>query len=106
MLLLYINDLSCLNFYSKFLLYADDLVLYCHDSEWRNVKIKLEKDLAILFKWTLANRLTINFAESKFQNFLNKNQLAKAHDQNSLTIGDLSFERVETLVILGLFLTH
>lgn len=69
MFLLFINDIGQLDFSSKLILYADDLVLYLHGNDWRNVKTLLEKDLSILFDWTLSNRLTINFSKSKFQNF-------------------------------------
>ena len=58
--LFYINDIVNVTKNSQVLLFADDTVLSCSDSDYCNLVESINNDLHEVSKWTLSNRLTIN----------------------------------------------
>lgn len=95
MFLIYINDLPLLDLQSKIILYADGMIIYYSDSDWKNISKVLSNDLNKNFNWTLYNRLTINFTKSKFQIFGNKWKLNKLNCESTLQVGNERLDHVE-----------
>lgn len=63
--ILYINDLSYLNFNSFLLMYADDTALCCVDSNLSHLEISMNSDLRQLFDWSISNKLSLNATKTK-----------------------------------------
>ena len=63
--IIYVNDLSNLNFKSNLLQYADDTVIYVAGSCTDDIAQKLQNDLDVLVSWCDVNQLTINAKKTK-----------------------------------------
>lgn len=61
----YINDIASLNLSSKLLLYADDLVLYLSGNSFPEIFVCMQKDLDLIFQWSVFNKLTISVPKTK-----------------------------------------
>ena len=64
--LIYINDMHCAAESSTLYHFADDTNLLCSNKSLKKLKIALNKDLAILYDWLCANRLSINAGKTEF----------------------------------------
>ena len=63
--IIYIDNLPTTVTYSKILLYADDTVIYCYNSNLQDLEKELNEDLLIIAKWLNDNKLTINLEKTK-----------------------------------------
>ena len=64
--LVYINDMHQAVKYSKMHHFADDTYLKCSDKNDKLLRNKMNKDLALLFDWLCANRLSLNVSKTEF----------------------------------------
>ena len=63
--IIYIDNLPTAVTYYKMLLYADDTVIYCYNSNLQDLEKELNEDLLIIAKWLNDNKLTINLEKTK-----------------------------------------
>ena len=98
--LLYINDLpNASDFFVK--LFADDTVLSLSCQNLKELNKKTSVELDKIYKWLVANRLTLNVAKSKFMIITGK----KAQNRKfkfKLKINGVSLERCSSYKYLGL----
>ena len=66
--LIFINDFPNINPFFKFCLFADDSTLTCKfdTSNEREIKTRLERELLVVDRWLIMNKLKINYDKSKF----------------------------------------
>lgn len=100
--LLYMNDIFNLNIHGKIILFADDAaIVYCSNNIDSLNKMMCE-DIEILFKWFVANKLTLNLKKSKCMIFH-----PMQHKKNftlNININGSPIEQVSSYVYLGLTL--
>lgn len=101
--LLYINDLGqyidC-----KYLLFADDTVLYVSDSDYSNAARELQRNLDMFVIWTKNSSLTVNAKKSKTMSIApsnNKRMKDNLVRENRLHMGETGLEEVTNYKYLG-----
>lgn len=94
--LLFVNDIVNIFKYSKCLLYADDLKIFCGISNVRDA-IGLQRDLDSLFSWCQENRLYLNLTKCKVMSYHRKvNAICFEYKLNNSAL-----ERVQQMSDLG-----
>ena len=63
----------------KWLLYADDAVLICHEKSKHTLKAKTEKELKNVKSWVASNKLSLNFDKTHCMLYSNKSK-PQQHD--------------------------
>ena len=104
--LIYINDCGKAIKHSKYLLYADDTVLYTADNDIERAITHMNDDLYSVQKWCSDNSLTINSKKTKFMEYsLNRNHSFK--DECHCYLLGQPLEVVDKYKYLGIILdTH
>ena len=101
--LLYINDIGKAIKHCKYLLYADDTVLYTATNDLTLTSQHMEQDLQLVQQWCSDNSLTINSKKTKVMGFsLNKNILFK--NIGPFKLLNQSLEVVDNYKYLGIIL--
>ena len=67
--LLFLDDVINLDVQSKCVLYADDIVLYCDNTNVNSNLTTLSNDMSKIFEWSNQSRLTINLSKTKIVHF-------------------------------------
>ena len=67
--LLYINDISYSSNQLNFFLFADDTNLLYADKNLRSLEVTVNKELASVCNWLMANKLSLNTKKSNFVSF-------------------------------------
>lgn len=70
--LIYINDLDSISNDAHFTLFADDTTLACGDIAYGNLVRRSNVNLSNLYKWTTANRLSLNVSKTSVILFTNR----------------------------------
>ena len=100
--LLYINDLPQILNYTHVSLYADDTVIYIHDSDAIHACNLLQHDLTTLQNWCNMNKLTINCNKTKFCIYGMRSLVKKSKSQNIvLSLNNQILEQVCSYKYLG-----
>ena len=87
----------------KFILYADDSVLYLQGKDIQTVINTINHELSLISIWLLANKLTLNVEKSHFILFSRKQN---THLDRSLKIDDKEITQVKETKFLGLTLYY
>ena len=96
--LLYINDLpNCLS-HSQPRMYADDT----HLTLAGNIELTLNKDLASVSEWLIANKLTLNKSKTEFMLIGSRQRLRSFVHSPSLNIGGAQISQVPSTKSLGI----
>ena len=93
-LYLHLTFLSCIQF-------ADDTTLYCSEKSLRLIESNFNHDLANIYDWFCANKLTLNAKKSLCVVFAPKNKEITGF---SITIGDTVIKPVTETKFLGLWI--
>lgn len=102
---IFINDISKLEFHSKHILYADDVVIYSSGNCPLTAINNLQSDLDKINQWTIHNKLTINVKKSKYLIVGTPRMLNPVPgDSLSLSLGGKSLERVFNFEYLGVII--
>ena len=106
MFLIYINDIGKAIKHSKYLLYADDTVLYTADNDIERAITHMNDDLYSVQKWCADNSLTIISKKTKVMGYsLNRNHSFK--DECHCYLLGQPLEVVDKYKYLGIILdTH
>lgn len=99
--IIYVNQIDKLPLNAKLIMYADDLVLYASHNNWNSLESFMSADINLIYQWSCANRLSINFKKSKLQIFCNKTKLPLLSKIDHLLMGNNRLERVHTYSYLG-----
>lgn len=83
--LIYINDLLKLNLASTSFAYADDTVFLNHHKNFSALEYNCNKDLDIINKWCIENRMVINMTKSHFLLYNSKDNIELRIDGNRIT---------------------
>jgi len=86
----------------EYLLYADDLVVYCDGTNAKIIQAKLQSTIDKLQDWCIINDLTINIEKTKFIVFHKHHSYPTNLDDISLHIKGTPIERVKKFKYLGL----
>ena len=97
--LLYINDISSITSSSKAILFADDTNLIFHDSTATSLEEKTNKEIASIFQWFNANKLSLNTEKTKFIIFRSPHKTSPSI--NKIAINGKIIERVKSIKFLG-----
>ena len=101
--IIYINDIINTSKLLKFILYADDSVLYLQGKDIQTVINTINHELSLISIWLLANKLTLNVEKSHFILFSRKQN---THLDRSLKIDDKEITQVKETKFLGLTLYY
>ena len=101
--LIYINDVIYSTRHVKYLLFADDTNLFfaCDDLDVLYSTVRI--DLALVFKWLLSNKLTLNNDKTHYILFHRKQKRVPVHN-GTLSIGEREIERVCDTKFLGVII--
>ena len=98
--LLFVDEVTKLDLDSKSILYADDIVLYCANTNvQRNLDI-LKGDMVKILEWSNLSRLTINFSKTKIMHFGSKVKQIN----NPCEVNNYCIENVHMFRYLGFLL--
>ena len=70
--LIYINDLPQISNSAHFTLFADDTTLTCSKSNYSDLIVDTNTNLALLYEWTVNNRLSLNANKTSVLLFSNR----------------------------------
>ena len=99
--LIYINDLpNCLSI-SKPRMYADDTHLTFASNCVDTIIVVLNRDLAKVNEWLVANKLTLNASKTEFMLIGSRQRLSTFDKSPSLSIDDKSIKQVSSTKSLG-----
>ena len=102
--LLYINDLpNCLS-NCKPRMYADDTHLTYAGSNLENVQFCLNEDLANVFNWLQANKLTLNMTKTEFMLIGSRQRLNTLTASPTITMNNTQVSQVTTTKSLGVII--
>ena len=101
--LIYVNDLHrCLN-ESLVRLFADDTGLHMAHSNLNDLIAIAKVEISNLFKWCIANNLTINYSKTNFV-IIRARRKKIPTDFKEIVINDIHIERVSSAKYLGIIL--
>ena len=102
--LLYINDLpNCLS-HSQPRMYADDTHLTLAGNSADSIELNLNKDLASVSEWLIANKLTLNKSKTEFMLIGSRQRLRSFVHSPSLKIGRAQTSQVPSTKSLGIYI--
>ena len=102
--LLYINDLpNCLS-HSQPRIYADDTHLTLAGNSANSIELNLNKDLASVSEWFIANKLTLNKSKTEFMLIGSRQRLRSFVHSPSLKIGRAQISQVPSTKSLGIYI--
>ena len=102
--LLYINDLpNCLS-HSQPRMYADDTHLTLAGNSADSIELNLNKDLASVSEWLIANKLTLNKSKTEFMLIGSRQRLRSFVHSPSLKIGGAQISQVPSTKSLGIYI--
>ena len=102
--LLHINDLpNCLS-HSQPRMYADDTHLTLAGNSANGIELNLNKDLASVSGWLIANKLTINKSKTEFMLIGSRQRLRSFVHSPSLKIGGAQISQVPSTKSLGIYI--
>ena len=101
--IIYINDIINTSSLLKFILYADDSVLYLQGYDIPTVINFINRELSLLDNWLIANRLTLNVTKSHYIIFSRKQN---AYIGPNLEINNKEISQVNETKFLGLTLYY
>ena len=98
--MIYINDLpEATNFFIK--LYADDTFLCAQNDNLQLLEEEVNEELDKVYKWLVANKLSLNIGKSKFM--ITSRKKNSSNDHFSLKINETDLERCEQYKYLGVY---
>ena len=68
----YINDICNVSNLVKFILFADDTIIFCSGENQLELECMLNRELAKLCKWFTANKLSLNLSKTSYMLFRNR----------------------------------
>lgn len=97
--ILYINDLSHVSDFIRFILFADDSTAAKSDSDLEKLAEDMTREFSHISEWLNANKLSLNVVKTKFIVFCTrqKNNEPKA----TIKFNDVNLEQVKTTKFLG-----
>ena len=101
--IIYINDIINTSSLLKFILYADDSVLYLQGNDIPTVINLINHELLLLDDWLIANRLTLNINKSHYIIFSKKQN---TYIDPTLKINNKTISQVNETKFLGLTLYY
>ena len=87
------------------LLYADDTVIYCHNSNLQELEKELNEDLLIIAKWLNDNKLTINLEKTKCM-LMGSNRKLRNAKTLLVSISNYEISNVNCFKYLGVILSN
>ena len=103
--LIFINDLGKSLKWSRYKMYADDVVIYTSDTEIDEFTSEnhIKYDLERLQEWCLQNAITMSVKKTKFMKFGTRQKL-ETIDIPNISINNTPLDHVENYKYLGTFL--
>lgn len=101
---IFINDLSQFSGDCTCNLYADDAVIYCHDSNNARIQQKLQNSVLNVSEWYNGNRLALN--AQKCEVMVLKTKRSNASDNLDIVLNDVHLNQVKCSKYLGLNIDH
>ena len=87
------------------LLYADDVVIYCYNSNLQDLQKELNEDLLIIAKWLNDNKLTLNLEKTEFMLIGSSRKLGNIRTL-SVSISNYEIRNLNSFTYLGVFLSN
>ena len=97
--IIYFNDIVNASNLLNFTIYADDCVTYVSNENLKTGEEIMNTELKSIYKWLLANKLTINIQKTNFMILARKK--IPLDDSISIRINNLSIDRVKSIKFLG-----
>ena len=104
--LIYINDLpNCLET-THAALFADDTNISCRGESSADIEQQLNTDLENVYKWLIANRLTLNMEKTKYMIIGSRQKLKQILMDPHIIIGDEAINRVKEKKVLRVIINE
>ena len=100
--LIYINDMSSICKSMKCMHFADDTTASMSGPNIDNLVVEVNDELALVDRWLIANRLSLNVGKSKFMIFCNK----KIPEVININIRGIPLKHVDQFELLGLIIDN
>jgi len=102
--LIYINDICCSSSVLKFVLFADDTNLFYSLECINDLQHVLNHEMAALFEWFKANKLSLNVDKTSYILFCASNARRVSQPSFELFIDSFKVKRVESCKFLDVYL--
>ena len=102
--ILYTNDLPNTLMKTKCILFADDTTIYVSSENIGEMYETMNAELDVLSDWFKANKLSLNVSKTNYVHFTNKRKIGIIN--HTITIDDISVERVDYTQFLGLYIDN
>ena len=79
-------------------LFADDAVLYSSSKNWGTLQDSVNKELCIVYKWLIANKLSLNYTKTQYMMVTKTNNNV---NNFRIHVDDIEIERVKKYKHLG-----
>ena len=101
--LLYINDLTNVSSFFMPILFADDTNLFCTGIDLKNMIRQVNEELAKIYAWVNANKLSLNIDKTNFMLFMPK---YSSHCANHIVINQIRIQEVKETKFLGVIIDN
>ena len=99
-IIIFYNDIQCLDLYGSLILFADDTTLINTDKSKKYLEFQMQHDMATLIDWFKANKLSLNLSKSVLLRFWRDEK----EPRENLNINGLYIPEVDTTKFLGVHL--
>ena len=96
--ILYINDLTNVSSFLKYVLFADDTNLFASGKDMNKLCRMINAELDLLKTWFSINKLSLNLSKTNYMIFSNKNRV---RNNINLNMDNTEIERVTVTKFLG-----
>ena len=104
--LIFINDLPCASNFFDYIMFADDCTLSRsfprNPSTFENTSLQINRELNVVNKWLIANRISLNYSKTKFIVFT----YGRTLDFPLIQIAGNNIQQVNEIKFLGLILDY
>lgn len=97
--ILYINDLSQISNFIRFILFADDSTIAKSDSNLEKLAEDMSREFSLISEWLNANKLSLNVIKTKYIIFCTRQK--NNHPVATIKINDVDLEQVKSTKFLG-----
>ena len=101
--LLYINDLTNVSSFFMPILFADDTNLFCTGTDLKNMIRQVNEELAKIYAWVNANKLSLNIDKTNFRLFMPK---YSSHFADHFLINQTRIQEVKVTRFLGVIIDN
>ena len=101
--IIYMNDLYNVSEFLFTILYADDTCVLLHGKNLNDLIISINKELALLFTWLQANKLSLNGQKTYYMIF-HRARIKLINHSSNVVIGGSILTKIDEIKYLGVII--